>query len=197
MIEHRRKFSPQFKAEAVQQVQARGRMLDALQRWATALRPLRAADRRDSTEADTAAPATGRPRLHQPSDADTADEAVRLLLDRLQTGGETGNADRFDSLFADDVLWGSPYGQVLTGYAPLNQVHRSMMAAPPVGASRYEVVQTCAPTPDVVLTHVRRRSLAAAPGGPDFSEMALYVLIRRNGQWWLAAGQNTLIREKP
>jgi hypothetical protein len=30
-----------------------------------------------------------------------------------------------------------------------------------------------------------------------FSEMALYVLVRRNGQWWLAAGQNTIVRPTP
>ena len=28
-------------------------------------------------------------------------------------------------------------------------------------------------------------------------EMALYVLVRRDGQWWLAAGHNTFIRPKP
>jgi hypothetical protein len=28
----------------------------------------------------------------------------------------------------------------------------------------------------------------------SFSEMALYVLVRRGGVWWLAAGQNTPIR---
>jgi hypothetical protein len=30
-----------------------------------------------------------------------------------------------------------------------------------------------------------------------FSEMALYVLVRRDGEWWLAAGQNTPVRPKP
>lgn len=30
-----------------------------------------------------------------------------------------------------------------------------------------------------------------------FSEMAMYVLVRRDGMWWLAAGQNTPIRPTP
>jgi len=33
----------------------------------------------------------------------------------------------------------------------------------------------------------------AEPDRP-FSEMAMYVLVRREGQWWLAAGQNTPMR---
>lgn len=33
-------------------------------------------------------------------------------------------------------------------------------------------------------------------GGP-FSEIALYVLVKRNGTWWLAAGQNTPVRPAP
>ena len=29
------------------------------------------------------------------------------------------------------------------------------------------------------------------------SEMAMYVLAERGGQWWLAAGQNTPVAERP
>jgi hypothetical protein len=59
------------------------------------------------------------------------------------------------------------------------------------------------PAPDVALAQVRRVALDS-DGRPIpiddaavFSEMALYVLVRRDAQWWLAAGQNTRIRPKP
>jgi hypothetical protein len=55
---------------------------------------------------------------------------------------------------------------------------------------------------DVVIAHIAR--VAVGPNGnplpptddrdQPFSEMAMYVLVRRNGQRWLAAGQNTPIR---
>jgi uncharacterized protein (TIGR02246 family) len=179
------------------QTRARERALDGLLRWAAALRPLRTcAPDHDAT--DGAEVPVPRPHLSQPAHADIADEATRLLLERLQNGLDTHDADLYDSLFAEDVLWGSPYGQVLDGYAPLNRAHHALMDNPTVGTSRYEVVQSCAPARDLVLAHVRRRGLTPAPpGAPDFSEMALFVLIRRHGHWWLAGGQNTPIRDKP
>ena len=179
------------------QTQARERTLTGLLRWAAALRPLRT-PAPDHDAPDGAEMSVPRPRLGQPAYADIADEATRLLLERLQNGLDTHDPDLYDSLFSEDVLWGSPYGQVLDGYVPLNRAHHALMDHPTVGTSRYEVVQSCAPAPDLVLAHVRRRGLTPAPPGTsDFSEMALYVLIRRHGQWWLAAGQNTPIRDKP
>ena len=56
------------------------------------------------------------------------------------------------------------------------------------------------PTPDVALAQVRRTALdedgepiPSRAGEERFSEMALYVLVRREATWWLAAGQNTIV----
>ena len=77
--------------------------------------------------------------------------------------------------------------------------------APGGASSRYEIVQVLAPAADVAIAHVRRVALDddGRPVEPSsdvtdaFSEMALYVLIRRNRMWWLAAGQNTIVRPPP
>jgi hypothetical protein len=62
-----------------------------------------------------------------------------------------------------------------------------------------------APAPGVAVAQIRRTALDQA-GGPvepssdltkAFSEMALYVLVRRGGTWWLAAGQNTPVLPPP
>jgi len=65
-------------------------------------------------------------------------------------------------------------------------------------------VRVLAPGPGVAVAQVR--NVALDPDGQpikpsdditdSFSEMALYVLVRRGADWWLAAGQNTGSNEK-
>ena len=131
-----------------------------------------------------------RPRLNSPT-AD-GEAAVQQLIDLLQRGFDTGDADAYDGMFAADVLWGTPKGQVLQSFSTLNPIHRQMMGGEPVEPpSRFEFVQAVYPGPDVAVAQIRRR---AVDGG--FSEMAMYVLVRRDRQWWLAGGQNTPITDQ-
>jgi uncharacterized protein (TIGR02246 family) len=135
-----------------------------------------------------------------------AGEAVAHLVQELQAGWDDDDADLSNRHFADDILWGSPFGATLQGYEQLHAIHLRLkqqgMGGP---SSRYEIVQVQAPAPDVAVAHVRRVALdpdgqplepTAEVSGP-FSEMALYVLVKRDGAWWLAAGQNTILRPKP
>jgi uncharacterized protein (TIGR02246 family) len=144
--------------------------------------------------------------LSDPQWMPAARTAVDEFVAELQAGLDTGSAETYNAHFSDDVAWGSPYGATLVGYDVLHPIHRQMFSArvPAIGASsRYETVHVMAPTPDVAIAQVRRVALDA-DGQPipiddasAFSEMALYVLVRRDGTWWLAAGQNTLMRPKP
>jgi len=146
---------------------------------------------------------TARPSLGMGAEAtETASLAVERLVEELQSGLDSRDADLYNRHFAQDVIWGSPYGATVTGYDTLHAIHTHLHQNPVVGRSRYEVVQVLMPAPDLALAQVARYALdddgspiepSRDPASP-FSEMALYVLVRRGHGWWLAAGQNTPIR---
>jgi uncharacterized protein (TIGR02246 family) len=141
-----------------------------------------------------------------PADSREAHDAVEQLIEELQQGWDEHDADITDRRLADDVLWGSPFGATVRGYESLHEIHLRLKKQGVGGpSSRFELVQMVVPSPDVAVAHVRRVALgpegdtlapAADLSGP-FSEMALYVLAKRNGTWWLAGGQNTPVRPLP
>ncbi|WP_034271730.1 SgcJ/EcaC family oxidoreductase [Actinospica robiniae] len=144
---------------------------------------------------------TGRMRLAVASaDAETA---VAQFAAGLQEGLDRHDAEILNRQFAADVVWGSPYGALVDGYDHLHPIHVQFQSHPERAPSaRYEVRHVLAVAQDVVIAHIARLVLDAdgepvAPASdPDlpFSELAMYVLVRRDGQWWLAAGQNTPTR---
>ena len=132
--------------------------------------------------------------------------AVAHLVEELQAGWDEHDAEVSNRHFADDVAWGSPFGATVDGYDQLHAIHVRLKQQGRGGpSSRYEIVRVLAPAPDVAVAHVRRLALdpAGRPLEPThettgpFSEVALYVLVKRNGTWWLAAGQNTPVRPAP
>jgi len=101
--------------------------------------------------------------------------------------------------FSADVAWGSPYGATVHGFDALFPIHQRLKQESRGGRrSRYQIDRVLPIHDDVVVARlaldadgepVRHHSDDAA-----FSEMAMYVLVRRDDQWWLAAGQNTQMR---
>ena len=138
--------------------------------------------------------------------APAAQRAVAALVAELQEGFDERDAEISNRHFARDLMWGSPFGVTVSGYDELHAIHERLKRAGTGGsASRFEIVRVFGVGADVAIAHVRRVALDddgdPVPARDDatgaFSEMAMYVLVRRAGDWWLAGGQNTPIRPKP
>jgi uncharacterized protein (TIGR02246 family) len=133
-----------------------------------------------------------------PAAAAEARAAVQRQVAELQAGLDAGDADLLNRHFAADVIWGSPYGALVSGYERLHEIHARLQRTPPATRSRYVIEHVIAPAPGVAVAQVRREALDddGVPLDPaeSFHEMATYVLARRDGEWWLVAGQNTPIR---
>jgi NAD(P)H-dependent FMN reductase len=176
------------------QTGARDRMLDALARWAGALAPLRRPTVAELSGRAGDGTAPERPVLDKVSRGEQARAVAERFMSDLQEGLVRNDAERYDASFAADILWGSPYGATVTGIGELLPIHRRLMAARVAPPSRFELVHVLAPADGMVVAQIRRRPLG---GDGEFSEMAMYVLVERDGRWWLAAGQNTPIGQPP
>jgi uncharacterized protein (TIGR02246 family) len=122
------------------------------------------------------------------AEAREAIDAVARLVEELQVGWDQHDADLSNRHFAADVMWGSPFGATVQGYEELHAIHVRLKQQRRGGqSSRFEIVRVLAPTPGVAVAQVRR--VALDPDGQpikssddtarSFSEMALYVLVRR------------------
>lgn len=129
---------------------------------------------------------------HVPTAADQA--GIAAFVSSL---GESRDAAAFNSRFAQDVVWGSPTGYVISGYDELHAIHRRFFQGPQGAApSRFQLVSAVFASADVAVLHIRRdggeAARARAPaGGVILHEIALYVLVRVGGVWMLGAAQNT------
>jgi pyridoxamine 5'-phosphate oxidase family protein len=126
-----------------------------------------------------------RPSLDVEAAARSANDAVAALVEELQAGWDQQDADVTDASLADDVVWGSPFGATLQGYAPLHDIHVRLKRQAAGGtSSRFEIVNLLAPGPNV----------AVATAAPSSRHRISRVHFRRwlFTCWFVAAGHGGL-----
>jgi uncharacterized protein (TIGR02246 family) len=133
--------------------------------------------------------------------SDVADHApdiaeIRRVVADIETGFNTNDAELAVAHFAADATATTATGVRVTGRDALLDAHRTGLAGALADQfARYEVVEVTFPRPDVALAH--KRAWATDEHGTDLdvghAMVALYVLVREGGRWWIAARANTLV----
>jgi uncharacterized protein (TIGR02246 family) len=131
---------------------------------------------------------------------DHADDiaAIRAVIADIEAGFNAKDAERSVAPFADDATAVSVGGNLVAGRDALLEAHRIGYAGPLRDQyARYELGEVTFLRPDVAIAHKRARAVGAdgAPIDLDHTMIALYVFVRNDGRWQVAARQNTLVRQ--
>src|SRR5690349_13848474 len=142
-----------------------------------------------------AAPPEGGDGAGRDGRAEDLRQIARIVTD-TETAFNTHDADLLVAHFAADVTTVGVTGAVLRGRDEALETSRRLFAGPLADQyARYEVDEVRFLGDDVAL--VRKLATATDAEGVDLdldhTMVAHYVLARRDGRWWVALRQNTLI----
>ena len=127
----------------------------------------------------------------------TEDEAaIRRIVADVQTAFNTNDPVLMNKHFATDASVVTAMGKRIVGLDALREAaEQGMAGALARQYVRYDVVDIRFLLPDVALAY-KEATATTADGEPlelDHSMSALYVLVKEDGRWLVAARQNTLV----
>lgn len=127
----------------------------------------------------------------------TADiAAIERLVADVETGYNTNDAELMISGFTANAAAGNAVGTVVTGRDALLEAARHGLAGFLKDQYvRYEVSDIVFLRPDIAIAHKVARATTADGEliDRDPAMVALYVLVREQGRWWVAARHNTMV----
>ncbi|MGW5920284.1 SgcJ/EcaC family oxidoreductase [Nocardia fluminea] len=134
-------------------------------------------------------------------DDDTVDHtadiaAIRRIVTDTQTAYNTNDAELMTAQFTANAVVGNAVGKLISGHDALLAANRQGLAGFLKDEYvRYDVVDVTFLRPDVAIAHKTARATTADGTLIDTEPamVALYVLVKEDGQWWTAARQNTLV----
>ncbi|WP_117214951.1 SgcJ/EcaC family oxidoreductase [Allorhizocola rhizosphaerae] len=128
---------------------------------------------------------------------ETEIEAIKQVVATVQHAQQNELPDEFVSLFRPDAIWTTAHGKRLTGRDEISAfTHQVLPGAMKDSTAGYEVVHVLFIRPDVAAVKVRQRpvTLDGTPIEDENEGSPLYIMSKEDGQWRLAAGQNTIVQ---
>ncbi|PXY21024.1 SgcJ/EcaC family oxidoreductase [Prauserella muralis] len=122
--------------------------------------------------------------------------AIRQIVADTETAFNTNDPDLLSAHFARDANVVNAAGVRLSGRSEIDEANRQGLAGFLRDQyARYDVADIVFLRPDVALAYKEARATTADGEliDLDHTMIALYVLVRQQGRWWIAARQNTLV----
>lgn len=126
----------------------------------------------------------------------TDEDEIRQIVADVEKGFNTNDADLMNAHVAPNVSIVNAMGVRMVGREEVMAASRTGLAGPLRDQyARYEVRDVTFLRPDVALAFKEAYAVAAdgSPIDVGHAMNALYVLVREDGRWWIAARQNTLV----
>ena len=123
--------------------------------------------------------------------------AIEQVIADIEKGFNTNDPELSVEHFTDDATTVNVGGALASGRDALLEAHRAGFAGPLRDQyARYELDDVAFLHPDVAVAHKRARATDAGgePIDVGHAMIALYVFVKDDGRWRVAARQNTLVQ---
>ncbi|MGK5628995.1 SgcJ/EcaC family oxidoreductase [Streptomyces sp. URMC 123] len=132
---------------------------------------------------------TERPTAARPMPDERDARAIEEVIASLEEGFNAKDAAILDRWFTADAVTIVPNGTILRGWDELFPYHSARLAGPVKDwSTAFSVLDIAFLGPDTALVNTRQET--TTPDG-GFANHGTCVLVRKDGQWWLAAMHQT------
>ncbi|UYM06392.1 SgcJ/EcaC family oxidoreductase [Solicola gregarius] len=137
-----------------------------------------------------------RPQVNDRTGTEEDVAAVRQVVADIETAFNTNDAVLMNAHFAADATATNAVGQRVRGIEALDDAARSGLDGFLRDQYvRYEIADVSFPRPDTAIVHKLATATDehGAPIAVGHEMIAMYVLVKEAGRWWIAARANTLV----
>ncbi|GHE84507.1 MULTISPECIES: SgcJ/EcaC family oxidoreductase [Actinomycetes] len=122
--------------------------------------------------------------------------AIRQIIADAEKAFNTNDAELLTAPFARNASVVNAMGVQMTGREAIQDANqRGLSGFLRDEHARYRMTDVVFLRPDVAVAH--KHAWATTPDGElidtDHAMVAIYVLVKEDGRWWVAARQNTLV----
>jgi len=126
-------------------------------------------------------------------------DAIEKLVTTIEDAQRREDADAFLALFRENAVWVTGHGKRLYGLPAIAEFTRRVLPGATADSyATYVPNHVLFVRPDIAVVNVTQtvRHHDAAPGDqPEYVGSPVYFLARQDGDWRIAAAQNTIVVE--